>query len=97
MRTAKKEVFILHALKRRLLSLSGLADGVKVAQGPLEPLVMVRIHVGQPSLPFPRQHATTVAFSFISGPGIACVRGAWSVAAIVSRGLAFCRGRRTIL
>ena len=33
-----------------------LADGVKVAQGSLEPLVMVRIHVGQPL--GPKTHQT---------------------------------------
>ncbi|MFM1942710.1 MAG: hypothetical protein RI897_1692 [Verrucomicrobiota bacterium] len=30
----------------------GLSDGVMVAQRSLEPLVMVRIHVGQPLLDF---------------------------------------------
>ena len=30
---------------------AGMSDGVMVAQGPLEAFVMVRIHVGQPTIP----------------------------------------------
>ena len=30
-----------------------LSGGVMVAQGPLEALVMVRVHAGQPTFPFP--------------------------------------------
>ena len=39
------------ALRPRLISLChALSDGVMVAHGSLEPIVMVRIHVGQPLL-----------------------------------------------
>ena len=39
-----------HAFGAYIIS-RGLSDGVMVAQSPLEALVMVRIHVGQPQIP----------------------------------------------
>lgn len=46
---SKRKIFSLQPLRSALL-FRRLSDGVTVAQSPLEALVMVRIHVGQPAL-----------------------------------------------
>lgn len=64
--------FVIAAVTVRNSFREPLADGVKVAQGSLEPLVMVRIHVGQPDDPHSgdRENGSTwPPWVLDSGPG----------------------------
>lgn len=47
------EFLVADFLGNAYSGLSVLSGGVMVAQGPLEALVMVRVHAGQPIFPFP--------------------------------------------